>query len=57
MVDDEQDARELIAMILTGAGATVDTASSVDEAIRLSTPRGPMCCSRISECRARMDMP
>jgi CheY-like chemotaxis protein len=34
VVDDVQDARELMAMILTGAGATVDTASSVDEAIR-----------------------
>ena len=34
VVDDEQDARELIAMVLTAAGATVDMASSVSEALR-----------------------
>jgi len=33
VVDDEQDSRELIAMILTVAGATVQTASSADEAL------------------------
>jgi PAS domain S-box-containing protein len=34
IVDDEQDARELVAMILTAAGATVYMASSVSEALR-----------------------
>ena len=40
VVDDEEDARELIATILTTAGANVQTASSVDEALRhLETSR------------------
>jgi PAS domain S-box-containing protein len=34
VVDDEYDARELIAMVLRAAGATVDVASSVSEALR-----------------------
>ena len=34
VVDDDEDARELIATILTAAGANVQTASSVDEALR-----------------------
>ena len=33
-LDDEEDARQLIATILRGAGAEVRTASSVDEALR-----------------------
>jgi PAS domain S-box-containing protein len=33
VVDDEQDSRELIAMILSAAGAIVETASSADEAL------------------------
>jgi PAS domain S-box-containing protein len=34
VVDDDEDARDLIATILTTAGANVQTASSVDEALR-----------------------
>jgi len=34
VVDDERDARELLTMILTAAGAHVETASSVGEALR-----------------------
>jgi CheY-like chemotaxis protein len=34
VVDDDEDARELIATILTMAGANVQTASSVHEALR-----------------------
>ena len=34
VVDDDQDARALIAMVLRAAGATVDLASSVSEALR-----------------------
>ena len=33
VVDDEQDAREMVATILTGAGASVETVSSVEEAL------------------------
>ena len=41
VVDDEQDARELLAAILTGAGATVDLAASVGEALRHLDARWP----------------
>ena len=35
VVDDEADARELVRMVLTGAGAVVHTAASADEAVAL----------------------
>jgi len=41
VVEDDSDARELLAMILRGAGATVTTASSVAEALQVLQRKPP----------------
>ncbi len=41
VVDDDDDARELIAMVLEGVGAEVKTAGSVDEALRIAGEAEP----------------
>ena len=42
VVDDESDAREVIARLLRRANAQVETAGSAEEAKRIATS-GPMC--------------
>ena len=53
VLDDEEDMRELIAMILEHAGARVTRASSVDSALRAIGGCRPTSWSRISPCPAR----
>jgi hypothetical protein len=53
VVDDEPDARELLALLLTQAGGEVTTAASAAEALDALTRQRRMSSSAISACRAR----
>ena len=57
-LDDEQDSREVLAEVLSRCKATVTTAGSVAEALRLSRARGPpdVVVSDIGIRLAKMDM-
>ena len=56
VVDDEADARGIMAEMLEDSGATVKVASNVPDALEILMRPRSMCCLPTSRCPARMGM-